>query len=95
MPPEPFTLPFTYDVEGCSRAGAEKAVPKAGSQLSRVYEALQVQPMTDRQLVQVTGLPINVVNARRWWLVKGGLVESKGTVDGIYGVQNTVWGVTA
>jgi len=93
MQPDIFSLPFVEDAEGCSRAGAEKALPRAGSQLATVYAALQAQPMTDRQLVQVTGLPINVICARRWWLVKGGLVESKGTVAGIYGVANTVWGI--
>lgn len=94
MIPNLFSLPFTEDVEGCSRAGAEKALPKAGTQMAMVYAALQAGPKTDQELVQETGLALNIVNARRWALVKDGLVESAGTIKASTGVNNTRWRIS-
>lgn len=42
-------------------------------------------------LVEATGLPLNIVNARRWQLVENGLVTQDGTVLGEHGVRNTLW----
>lgn len=90
---EVYSLPFTDDKLGCSREGAEKALPKAGTQMAMVYAALQRQPLTDAEIVTWTGFALSVVCARRNELVKRGLVQEAGTRIGKFGVRNTRWQV--
>lgn len=79
-----------------SRQGAIQAQPKAGHQSALVLETLKtVGPLTDHELVAQTGLPLNVINARRRELVKRGLVMNCGTrTNPRSGVLNTQWGIT-
>ena len=87
-----YSLPFTADPAGCSRAGAEKALPKAGTQRALVYAAIQEHgPVSDQQLVTWTGLPLATVIPRRWALVQDGLVESVGVQMGPCGVKVNVY----
>lgn len=89
------SLPFVQDVEGCSKAGADAALPKAGTQMASIYAAIQAHgPLSDHDIERVVQLPINIVCARRNSLVKQGLVESAGTAPGRFGVINTRWRVT-
>lgn len=94
MQPEPISLPFTQDAAGCSREGAQYALPTAGSQLERVWQEIQAHgPLSDRQLAERTGYALSVICARRNELVKRGLVQSVGVAMGARGVKNNLWGV--
>lgn len=88
-------LPFSGSVSltrHCSHEGAKQALPRAGSQAMRVLLAIKEHgPVTDQQLVALTGLPLNVVNARRHALAEKALIYASGTVMGPRGVRNTTW----
>jgi hypothetical protein len=87
-----FSLPFVEDELGCSKQGAQVALPAAGSQAERVLAVIRDSlGMTDRQIADATGYAINIVTARRNSLVKAGFVRSGGVVDGGRGVRNTFW----
>jgi hypothetical protein len=88
-----FSLPYVDDTHGCSKAGAEHALPKAGTQMAMVYQALEVGPLSDAQLAERLGYALSVVCARRNELVKRGLVVDAGTQIGKFGVRNTRWQV--
>lgn len=77
-----------------SRQGAVQAQPRAGSQAAMVLNELKASgPLTDQELAANLGLPLNVVNARRCWLVKQGFVTNCGTKKNPRsGVLNTQWG---
>lgn len=51
---------------------------RAGTAKAKVYAALQTRPMTDDELVAVTGLKQNTARPRRVDLVDDGLVEDSG-----------------
>lgn len=90
--PETYSLPFVKDDYGCSRQGAEHALPAAGSQALKVWTAIRDHgPVTDRELVALTGFPINVICARRWALAKQGRIQAMGVRVGASQVPNTIW----
>lgn len=89
-----FTLPFVDDALGCSRDGAERAFPKAGTQRALVYEAIAAHgPISDHDLAARLGFALSVVCARRHALVKDGFVTDAGCQVGPCGVRNTRWTV--
>lgn len=51
---------------------------RAGTAKAKVYAALKVQPMTDDELVEATGLKVNTARPRRVDLVDDGLVVDSG-----------------
>lgn len=83
------SLPLTRH---CSYEGAKAALPRAGSQALRVLMVIKDHgPVTDHDLVARTGLPLNVVNARRHALLEKGLIHAAGSVVGPHAVRNTTW----
>ena len=89
-----FSLPFVADPAGCSREGAEKALPKAGTQLAVIYALIADDgPLSDHQIAERTGYALSVAVARRNELVKRGLVRSVGAAIGSRGVRNNLWSV--
>lgn len=89
------SLPFSGNTpisRHCSFEGAQKALPKAGSQAMVVLVAIKDHgPLTDHELVMFTGFPLNVVNARRHELLRKGLIHAAGSIKGSSGVRNTTW----
>ena len=82
-------LPFRGE-SGTSKAGAQFAQPKAGTQTAIVIEALSA-PATLHELVSLTGLPLATVCARVGALKKAGQVEVVGTKKSRFGVANQVY----
>lgn len=95
----PIDVPYsgkTTTAELCSLDGARRALVKAGSQAWKVFFAIKLKgELTDHEIQSVTGLPLNVVNRRRRWLVKKGLVRDAGKKIGPAGIPNTLWEIAA
>lgn len=90
----PIDVPYSGkgDAELCSRDGAQRVIVKAGTQAWKVFFALKGKgALTDHELKHETGLELNVVNPRRRWLVKKGLVKPVGSKIGPCGIPNTLW----
>ena len=84
-------LPYAPHSE-TSYEGAKAAQPKAGTQSALVLAAIRAHgPLSDHELVALTQLRLNIVNARRHQLVRHGLVEAADTALGKYGVVNRRW----
>lgn len=79
----------------CSYAGAVKGQAKTTGQLARVFAAIrQYQPVTDHELVTITGLPLNLVNARTGRLKQLGVIQREGSKPGPFGTPNSCWVTT-
>ena len=75
-----------------SFTGAQVASAGAETQKDRLLKVIQARgPITQADLVRVTGYPINVVTARVRALVLEGLVRSEGFEDGPSGARRTRW----
>ena len=73
----------------CSAQGAAAAQPRAGSQLHRVLDALDIGgPQTRHELASATRIAETTLCARLRELTQRGLVQEAGSVIGPFGVRN-------
>ena len=93
--PATLLLPFTGTTpisRHCSYLGARKGSLKAGSQADRILGFITTwQPVTDHELVELSGLPLNIVNARTGGLRKIGKIQRDGWKPGPWGTKNSCW----
>lgn len=92
------TAPAVKLMEGAkptSVAAAESVKPKSGTQRWRVLRVIAYageEGVTDEQIMERTGLPLNTVRPRRLELVEGGYaLDSGDTRPMASGHQGTVW----
>jgi hypothetical protein len=83
---------MTITTRQASAAAAASIVPVAVTQRMRIWEALADGPLSDEQLVAVTGLSANAVRPRRGELVKAGTVKAVGEGRTAAGKRCVTWG---
>lgn len=87
-----FDRPVPHNGSETSKAGAEFIAPKAGTQLEMVLACIKAHgPMSDSDVMRRTGLPINMVTARRRRLELDGWIAQVGTKKSRVGVLNKLW----
>lgn len=76
-----------------SHLGAVHAADGAASQMMRVYEQIpdQAGRVSDHDLVALTGLRLNIVNARTGALRKVHWIVREGLKLGPHGIRNSCW----
>jgi predicted transcriptional regulator len=92
-------LPFQSGSHS-SWTGAVAAAPHAASQRAKILSVLGLsllgltKPLTQAEVCQITGYPINIVSARVRALVLAGLVRAEGFERGPSGAKRTRWRCT-